>query len=407
MDATGTYRPTAFRKAFEGGGLFLMDEIDAGNANVLTCLNAAIGNRVCSFPDKMVECSEDFFFMGAGNTYGTGANRQYVGRNPLDGATLDRPAVLDWPYDEELELTLAGLDCETWVQRVQSIRAACLALDIRLIVSPRASIRGAKLLRDGMDQSLVEEVRIWKGVSKETRSKIEAKIKETPKRKKRGGSAALEVGQKVSILQIVAEVAGDKSKQTEAERRMTTTGFNNFTPEKRALVGTVGTVTNIEKDGEEIRVEFKVGDGNTTDWWSYSPRMLDNGSGKNAIKPGSKVKVLPSVRQGKGKGPGVTADMISKVGKIITVKEMGRGKKAEDEGRFRADSNWWIPEWVEVQSQDQGRGEGQGQPGKPDTDKRGKPTQANDSAKDGGDDSVSGEYHLGDSSGSLDALRRN
>lgn len=54
MHASGGYVPTLFRKAYEEGGVFLMDEIDAGNANVLIQVNAALSNGFCAFPDKMV-----------------------------------------------------------------------------------------------------------------------------------------------------------------------------------------------------------------------------------------------------------------------------------------------------------------------------------------------------------------
>jgi cobaltochelatase CobS len=36
------------------------------------------------------------------NTFGTGADRVYVGSLQIDGATLDRFAFLEWPYDEGL-----------------------------------------------------------------------------------------------------------------------------------------------------------------------------------------------------------------------------------------------------------------------------------------------------------------
>jgi hypothetical protein len=43
----------------------------------------------------------------AANTYGTGADALYVGRNQLDAATLDRFYVVEMDYDRKLEAKLA------------------------------------------------------------------------------------------------------------------------------------------------------------------------------------------------------------------------------------------------------------------------------------------------------------
>jgi len=55
MTATGEYVRTQFREAYENGGLFLLDEADAGNSNVLILLNAALSNGKMAFPDGMVD----------------------------------------------------------------------------------------------------------------------------------------------------------------------------------------------------------------------------------------------------------------------------------------------------------------------------------------------------------------
>ena len=44
LNATGNYVTTEFRKRYEQGGVFLLDEIDNGNANVLAVLNSALAN---------------------------------------------------------------------------------------------------------------------------------------------------------------------------------------------------------------------------------------------------------------------------------------------------------------------------------------------------------------------------
>lgn len=152
MAANGQYVSTHFRKAYEEGGVFLMDEIDAGNANVLIQINAALSNGLCAFPDRMVKRHEDFVFIASANTFGNGANRQYVGRNQLDAATLDRFAVIEWFIDDELESNLTtGINGKAWYMAVRAARDYVAEKKIRALVSPRATQKGSKLLHVGQD----------------------------------------------------------------------------------------------------------------------------------------------------------------------------------------------------------------------------------------------------------------
>lgn len=153
MAAGGNYIDTAFRRAYELGGVFLLDEADAGNSNVLILLNAALSNGYMSFPDKMVQAHEDFRLIASANTFGTGANRQYVGRNQLDAATLDRFATILWEIDERVEAALAGTTAagKKWLKVVRAVRRRAIdELDLRVVISPRAVQRGAKLLAAGI-----------------------------------------------------------------------------------------------------------------------------------------------------------------------------------------------------------------------------------------------------------------
>lgn len=171
VDAHSNYKRTQFRDAFENGGVFLFDEIDAGNAGVLTAINASLANGTCAFPDGMVKRHADFVCIAAGNTFGRGADRQYVGRQQLDAATLDRFAVIDFDYDEELELEISGN--RNWTRQVQKMRANANANNLRVVISPRASINGAKLLAAGFTESEVKEMIVFKGIGEKERNIIE------------------------------------------------------------------------------------------------------------------------------------------------------------------------------------------------------------------------------------------
>lgn len=170
ISATGTYIKSLFRDAYENGGILLLDEVDSANGAVLTIINAALANGYCSFPDAVVKRSPSFRVLCAANTRGTGADRQYVGRAQLDAATLDRFVQVEIDYDEDAELKWSGND--EWTKKVQEWRHRAAELSLRIIISPRASIHGARLLAAGFSEDKVADCTVWKGLDKETVAKI-------------------------------------------------------------------------------------------------------------------------------------------------------------------------------------------------------------------------------------------
>lgn len=164
-DAGGAVHRTPFREAYEHGGVYLWDEVDASNPNALVAFNAALENGVAVFPDGEIERHKDCVMIAAANTYGTGATHEYVGRNKIDAATLDRFIILDWPYDEILERAIAGDN--DWTNYVQRVRAAVKQAGIKHLVTPRASIRGNALLAQGMDRNQVINMTVRKGLADE------------------------------------------------------------------------------------------------------------------------------------------------------------------------------------------------------------------------------------------------
>jgi len=70
INAQGTIVSTEFRRAYENGGLFLFDEIDASYPQAILAFNAALANDFMDFPDKKIERHKDFYCVAAANTYG-------------------------------------------------------------------------------------------------------------------------------------------------------------------------------------------------------------------------------------------------------------------------------------------------------------------------------------------------
>lgn len=189
INANGIYMPSPIRLAYENGGVLLLDEFDAAHAGVITILNSLLANGHCSFPDKVVEKHKDFVCLCACNTYGKGGTIDYVGRNRLDAATLDRFIIVDVGYDENLERELTKN--EEWVQIINQIRKSIDKYGIKMIVSPRASMDGADLLEGGFAIDEVLEMCIFKGCDNDIKTKILKDIKSLTSSVK--GEAVLDV----------------------------------------------------------------------------------------------------------------------------------------------------------------------------------------------------------------------
>ena len=97
----------SFWLAYKNGGVFLADEFDAGDANLILSINTAIENGHCFNPilGETANRHSDFVLVAACNTFGKGSDSTYTGRNRLDGASLRRFAgsVIPVDYDESIE----------------------------------------------------------------------------------------------------------------------------------------------------------------------------------------------------------------------------------------------------------------------------------------------------------------
>lgn len=188
LDAHGVYRSTSFREIYENGGIFCLDEVDNGNANVLAVLNSSLSGDETLFPDKVVKRHKDFVVVSCANTFGLGSSISYVGRTQIDAATLDRFFFVEMPYDDGLEAHVAGFPgvgspkwndgagkvptVESWLATVQKVRDLVAELGIRTIISPRATYNGIALIKQGVPQQFLEKGLLYKSLSPETVAKI-------------------------------------------------------------------------------------------------------------------------------------------------------------------------------------------------------------------------------------------
>lgn len=174
VDGYGVYHRTPFREAFENGGVWLPDEIDAWDASALLAANSALANGYSVFPDSPLPITRhpNFRIIATANTFGHGADRVYIGRNELDAATLDRFATVAVDYDLTLERHFCNGNI-SWLERVWNVRKAVMEKRIRHVVSSRAIIMGSVAIQAGMSPKDVEEIYLFKGMSTKDREKLD------------------------------------------------------------------------------------------------------------------------------------------------------------------------------------------------------------------------------------------
>jgi MoxR-like ATPase len=179
---------TPFREAYEHGGLFLIDEFCASNPNAVNAINAALANGYCAFPDGIVKRHANFICIAADNTDGSGPTARYPGRNVLDGASLDRFAMIDWDYDLDLERKLGAAQPQ-WTRYVQALRVMADNHAMGALITPRATIKGGMMLSAGMAWDDVATAYLWRKMSKDDARRLQAQVDDTEYRTQSNAAA--------------------------------------------------------------------------------------------------------------------------------------------------------------------------------------------------------------------------
>ncbi|MDZ4819195.1 MAG: AAA family ATPase [Planctomycetota bacterium] len=146
------FQSTDFIRCYEEGGVFLLDELDAADPNMLLAINTAISNGYCNLPNRPghphADRHADFVLIATANTFGRGANRSYAGRNQLDEATLDRfrIGIVEMTYDERIEKVLCP--CDKLRGCLQILRQRIAEAGLRRILSTRFIQDAAVMARE-------------------------------------------------------------------------------------------------------------------------------------------------------------------------------------------------------------------------------------------------------------------
>lgn len=157
--------------AWKNGGTWFPDEIDAANGGVLTSANPVLTQKYMIFGcGCALERHPDTRFAVAANTFGKGADHIYIGRNQLDGASLDRFVFLNWDYDWDLTRAFTG-DTDGWTTYCERMAELAAELKLRVVIGPRKALFGNRQLNFGKSREYVEE-RFWSPFSEDDKRKL-------------------------------------------------------------------------------------------------------------------------------------------------------------------------------------------------------------------------------------------
>jgi cobaltochelatase CobS len=179
-DGTWAYVESPFIRIYRSGGVFLFDEVDAADGNVMVSINAALANGVLCNPvtGEIIERHADCIIIAAANTYGRGGDMTYVGRNALDGATLDRfvLAKLNVGYDIHLEreIAVSALDAgqvQELLHWIENLRTSIAANRLRRIASTRLVDQSVKAMKAGRTLAEVK-ARFFQDWSSDEKAKV-------------------------------------------------------------------------------------------------------------------------------------------------------------------------------------------------------------------------------------------
>jgi hypothetical protein len=142
-------RASAISRAIAQPGIIVLDEMPMLEPDVAAVCNALLANNELETSTGHVIRNPDCIIIATANTTGTGADRQYIGNNQLDAATLDRfaGAFVRVDYSAEYE---SRFDSEV-VTFCQNLRRLVKDNGLDRIVSTRAIIAADKLKAAGLD----------------------------------------------------------------------------------------------------------------------------------------------------------------------------------------------------------------------------------------------------------------
>lgn len=125
--------------------VFLFDEMDCSEPEVLKIFNEALSSFEFTFPNNEHLTFDDLIILCACNTYGTGSDEQYCGEQ-LDASTLDRFAIVKVDYNRKVEMAIAQGD-EELVDFIDAFRRQTEKNGLLFVASYRSITRITRMKR--------------------------------------------------------------------------------------------------------------------------------------------------------------------------------------------------------------------------------------------------------------------
>lgn len=180
------WRDGKVTQAFRSGKAVIINEFDALNPRAGLCMQSVFQDAGVEKKGRYITLvehpTEDRVYPAKDcpviltmNTYGTGATRQYVGRNALDAANLDRITLISTTYEHEAEIIVAhGYGARTgerlaiWAQQM---RVKIETHGLKVILSNRTLLRMAQgMERYGWSFEIAQEKEFFGRLEEDTRS---------------------------------------------------------------------------------------------------------------------------------------------------------------------------------------------------------------------------------------------
>lgn len=164
---TGEWKHTGLTLAALHGGYVAFEEFDGWAARPTLAAHPAMANRhiVNQATGEVVKLHPDCVIFALTNTWGQGATMEYVGRNKMDAASLDRlGARIHWTVDERMERKVA--DNDEVADFVQHCRRNVERAKLKVLISPRATFAIATLVEGGFSILEAAEMNFLAGLSR-------------------------------------------------------------------------------------------------------------------------------------------------------------------------------------------------------------------------------------------------
>jgi MoxR-like ATPase len=138
-----TREATPFAGAFGQPSIIILDEFTALDPAVAQVCNSALANGQITTTTGVVQRHPDCVIIATSNTFGDGADRQYVANQQLDAATIDRfmGGIIEVGYSKEYEARF-DIEIRTYVL---ALRKLIKQHSFRRVASTRMMIQGEAL----------------------------------------------------------------------------------------------------------------------------------------------------------------------------------------------------------------------------------------------------------------------